>query len=441
MEPSPRSAVPAAAEEEAPACGALLRLAGTALAAGLLTGLVGTAFRAVLLEADHFRGVLVAWARQWPGIGWLIPVLIAAVLVALARWMVKRYAPVAGGSGVQHVEAVMRGEAEPAPAAVLPVKFVGGALAIGSGLALGREGPTVQMGATIGAALGQRGAPADVRTLQSAAAGAGLAVAFNAPFGGAVFVFEELSRHFTLRLMVATLTACAGGVLVLRVLLGDPVEFAIGGLYDAPFWAFGLYLAFGATLGVLGAAYNHATLRGLDLFARFPAVPVEARAAAIGALVGLVAWFEPAVVGGGETLVQDVLSGQFTWLGLALIFAVRWVLGPLSYAAGTPGGLFSPLLLVGAAFGALFGGVAHALLPALVPQPMMFAVAGMASFFTAVVRAPLTGLILVVEMTATTAAIVPMLAACAGALIVPALLGSPPIYDTLRERMLRANRS
>jgi CIC family chloride channel protein len=426
-------------DEAPPAGGALLRLAAVALVGGLLTGLVGTAFRVVLLQAEQWRGALVAWASQWPALGWLFPVLSAAVLVALARWLVQRYAPMAGGSGVQHVEAVMRGEAEPAPAAVLPVKFIGGSLAIGSGLALGREGPTVQMGATIGAELARRAAPDDVRTMQSAAAGAGLAVAFNAPFGGAVFVFEELSRRFTLRLMVATLTACAGAVLVLRVLLGDPVEFSAAGLYEAPFLSFGLCIVFGALIGALGAAYNHATLRGLDLFARFPAVPVELRAAMIGAAVGLVAWFEPQVVGGGESLVQGVLDGQFTLLGLALIFAVRWVLGPLSYSAGTPGGLFSPLLLVGAAFGALFGGVAHLLVPSVVPQPAMFAVAGMAAFFTAVVRAPLTGLILVVEMTATTAVIVPMLAACAGALIVPALLRSPPIYDTLRERMLRAS--
>lgn len=394
----------------------------------------------VLTQGDGARDSAIAWARQWPTAGWLVPVLGAAAMVAAARWLVRRYAPVAGGSGVQHVEAVMRGEAEPAPAAVLPVKFVGGALAISSGLALGREGPTVQMGATIGSVLARKFSlpDPDVRAVQSAAAGAGLAVAFNAPFGGAVFVFEELSRHFTLRLAVATLAACAGAVHVVRLLLGDPVEFAAGNLAGVPFWSFAVFFAFGAALGLLGAAYNRATILGLDLFARFTAVPVELRAACVGAAVGLVAWFEPRLVGGGEQDLQDLLNGQFSLFGLAVIFAVRWVLGPLSYSAGTPGGLFAPLLFVGAAFGGLFGGAAHALLPALAPEPVAFAIVGMAAFFTAVVRAPFTGMILIVEMTATTALMVPLLAACAGAMLVPALLGSPPIYDTLRARMLRA---
>ena len=170
-----------------------MRLALVAVASGLLTGVVGAGFRLSLLQAESLRAALLGWARQWPAVGWVIPVTIAAVLVAVAAWLVQRFAPLAAGSGVQHVEAVMRGEAGPAPIAVLPVKFVGGVLAIGSGLVLGREGPTVQMGATIGARLAQRGAldDASVRIVQGAAAGAGLAVAFNTPLGGIAFVFEE----------------------------------------------------------------------------------------------------------------------------------------------------------------------------------------------------------------------------------------------------------
>ena len=418
----------------------LVLLACVALASGLLAGLVGAAFRITLAHGDNTRDAVIAWARQWPAFGWLVPVLGAAAMVAAARWLVRRYAPLASGSGVQQVEAVMDGAATPAPVAVVPVKFIGGALAISSGLALGREGPTVQMAATIGSTLARKFAlaDADVRVVQSAAAGAGLAVAFNAPFGGAVFVFEELARKFTPRLAVATLAACAGAVHILRLVLGDPIEFVTGNLREVPFWSFLVYLAFGAVLGVLGVAYNRATIYGLDLFARFTTVPVELRAALVGAAVGLVAWFEPRMVGGGEQSLQQLLNGQFTFFGLALIFAVRWVLGPLSYSVGTPGGLFSPLLFIGAAFGGLFGGVAHALLPTLTHEPVAFAVVGMAAFFTAVVRAPLTGMILIVELTATTALMVPLLAACVGAVLVPALLGNPPIYDTLRARMARA---
>jgi CIC family chloride channel protein len=121
-------------------------------------------------------------------------------------------------------------------------------------------------------------------------------------------------------------------------------------------------------------------------------------------------------------------------LTLALIFLARWLIGPWSYAAGTPGGLFAPLLVVGSAFGALYGGIVHEFDPALAPQPLSFALVGMCAFFTAVVRAPLTGITLVVEMTATTTLLVPMLAACFASAAVATLVRSEPIYDTLRTR-------
>ena len=403
--------------------------------AGTLAGLVGGAFRFVLEAADAARDTFLGWSHQWAGFGWLWPVLGAALCAAAARALV-RLAPIASGSGVQHVEAVMREEEAPAPFRVLPVKFIGGTLAIGSGLALGREGPTVQMGSTIGVAIGRllRMRIEDVRTLQAATAGAGLGVAFNAPIGGALFVFEEVARRFELRLTLATLMACAVAIGVARVMLGDHPAFRVTTLSPPPFSSIVPYLLLGALFGLLGAAYNRITVWGLDLFDRLPTWPVEARAAVVGAVVGLVAWFEPTLVGGGDALNQDVLDGEVPLITLAVIFAARWLIGPWSYSAGTPGGLFAPLLVVGSAFGALFGGIMHELAPALAPQPLAFALVGMSAFFTAVVRAPFTGITLVVEMTATTTLLVPMLAACFAAAAVATLVRSEPIYDTLRTR-------
>ncbi len=432
----------------------LFVLALIALISGALVGLVGAAFCLALRQADQSRDVVIGWARQWPEFGWLIPVVAASGLVMVARWLVQRFAPLASGSGVQHVEAVMQGEAEPAAGMVLPVKFIGGTLAIGSGLALGREGPTVQMGAVIGALVGKSFSAirADVQVLQSAAAGAGLAVAFNAPMGGVAFVFEELSRHFEARLMIATLAACGAAMVVARALLGDPPEFRLDALPTPTPASLIFYLILGALLGILGTAYNRAVIRWLNLFNRFERIPILLRAAGVGGVVGLVAWFEPRWTGGGERIVQGVLDGQFTLMGLSGLFAARWLLGTFSYSAGAPGGLFSPLLLVGATFGALLGGtlgellsetvsgcfgeVLGPLLPGLIPSTPALAVVGMAAFFTAVVRAPLTGLILIMEMTASTTLLLPILAACLSASIVPPLLGSAPIYDTLRQRML-----
>ena len=419
-------------------CGhALGRLAAVAAASGLLTGVVGAAFRLSLEQADSLRDALVQWAHQWPEIGWVVPVTIAAVLVATARWLVQRFAPLAAGSGVQHVEAVMRGEAEAAPLAVLPVKFVGGVLAIGSGLALGREGPTVQMGATIGGWLTRRCALDDpaVRVVQSAAAGAGLAVAFNTPLGGIAFVFEELARRFSTEIMVATLAACVTAVVAAHAILGDTFDFVVVPPPEPTRAIIGACLLLGGLLGLLGAAYNRTILLALDRFAAFPQVPAPLRAAAVGGAVGLVAWFEPRLVGGGDPLIQAVLDAPLSLSTLAVILVARWLLGPLSFAAGTPGGLFAPLLVIGAVVGALFAQLADSAVPALALSPTMGAIVGMAAFFTAVVRAPFTGALLVLGMTGTLTPLLPVLAACVGATIVPFALGSAPIYDTLRERM------
>jgi CIC family chloride channel protein len=123
---------------------------------------------------------------------WLAPVALGLVGAALARFLVVRYAPIAEGSGVQRVEAVLAGEVEPVPYAVVPVKFFGGVIAIGSGLALGREGPTVQMGAALSRFISRllTEDDQDNKVIGAAGAGAWLAVAFNAPVGGSIFVFE-----------------------------------------------------------------------------------------------------------------------------------------------------------------------------------------------------------------------------------------------------------
>jgi CIC family chloride channel protein len=174
----------------------------------------------------------------------------------------------------------------------------------------------------------------------------------------------------------------------------------------------------------------------LALSDRLARIPSLARAAAIGGLIGWVAWFRPDLVGGGDGIAQGILAGGLPLHQLAVVFLARFLIGPVSYAAGTPGGLFAPLLAVGAAAGALFAGGVGVLLPGIDASPAGFAVVGMAALFTAVVRAPVTGIVLVLEMTGRSDLGLGMIAASAAALLVTAGLGSAPIYDSLRQRML-----
>jgi CIC family chloride channel protein len=419
----------------------LVTLGLLSLVAGGAAGLVTALFRLALDHADSFRDALIAWAHGWQFAGFLLVVATCAAAVAAAAWLVRRYSPYASGSGIPHVEAVLKGDLGQVPYRLIWVKFFGGLLAIGSGLALGREGPSVQMGASLANLLGEafRRNANDCKALLAAGAGAGLATAFNAPIGGAVFVLEELTRKFDTRITIATLGASAGAIAVARVLLGDTPDFHVERMPYPSFGTLPIYLALGIISGCLGVAYNRAILGLLAVVERLRGWPVEARAAVVGAVVGLLAWLVPGLVGGGDAITQRALSGAETVASVSAIFLVRFALGPLSYAAGTPGGLFAPILVLGAQSGFLFANFSYPWFPAITPSSTALAVVGMAAFFTAVVRAPLTGIILVIEMTASFTLFLPMLGACFAAMLVPTVFRNAPIYDSLRERMLERN--
>jgi chloride channel protein, CIC family len=420
----------------------VIRISTASILAGIFIGLVGGAFRYLLIAADDWRNLLIAWAHRWPYIGWVAPVALGLVGAAAARILVVRFAPAAEGSGIQRVEAVFNGEVEPAPSSVVPVKFFGGLIAMGSGLALGREGPTVQMGATLSWLISRplikrdQKRDEDMRIVAAAGAGAGLAVAFNAPIGGSIFVFEELTSSFTPWLMVATLATALVAVWIMRLMLGNALDFSVRQVSLTQIWGIGPFLALGALLGAVGAVYNAATVGLLRFADGLPSLSSTNRAAIIGATVGLVAWFAPAAVGGGETLTQAILAGHYAVGGLLMIFLVRVLLGPWSYAAGTPGGIFAPLLVLGASSGALFAGVLNHFVPHPGVSPIALAIVGMAAVFSASVRAPLTGIVLTVEMTGRGDLTLALLGASLMAILVSMLLKSEPIYETLKRRML-----
>ncbi len=435
MERKPRAAV-----ERADGESSLLALGLLAPVVGALAGLVGALFRLALEQADRWRAALIAWAHGGSLGGFVLVVTSCAAAAAVAAWLVRRYSPYASGSGIPQVEAVLTEDLPPAPFALIPVKFVGGLLAIGAGLALGREGPSVQMGGSLGNLVGKafrRDWP-DCRVLLAAGAGAGLATAFNAPIAGAVFVLEELVGRFEPRIAITALGASAVAIWVARLFLGDAPDFQVDPLAYAGAEALALYFALGAAAGLLALVYNRTMLGTLAAADRLGRWPVEARAGLIGAAVGILAWFAPGLVGGGDPITQRALAGTGTLALLPLVLLLRLGLGAVSYAAGTPGGLFAPMLVLGAQLGLIFGGLCRLVFPGLDVQPVAFAVVAMAAFFTGVVRAPLTGIVLVIEMTVSFPMLLPMLGACFVAMAVPTLLGDAPIYESLRRRTLRS---
>jgi chloride channel protein, CIC family len=414
-----------------------------AVLVGLLAGILSVAFGWALAGGDLARNRLIAWAHRHPAWGWLLPILWGAVGAGLAVYLVSKVAPETAGSGIPHLKAVLYRLRSLPWQRILPVKFGGGVLAIGGGLTLGREGPTVQMGGAVGAAVAEwlKVTPRERQTLIAAGAGAGLAAAFNAPLAGLAFVLEEVQRDFTPLVFGASFIAAVTADVVTRSLMGQLPVFHVATYPVTPLVTLPAFLALGLVTGLLGVAFNRGLVGALEGFSRargwlsrLGGWPAALAGAFVGAVVGLIGWFVPDALSGGYTLVDAVLRGQ---VALALIppwFLLRFGLTMASYGCGAPGGIFAPLLVLGALLGLAVGEVTQLVMPEAITNPEAFAVVGMGAYFAAIVRAPLTGIVLIVEMTNSYEQMLPLLVACFSAYAVADALGDLPIYEALLER-------
>jgi CIC family chloride channel protein len=417
----------------------LLWLSLLALIIGAYAGFVGGLFRFAIEHSAHLHAAIVTYAQTAGIWGILLVMGVFGAATALAGYLVRAYSPYASGSGIPHVESALRRELPQPPLSLVPIKFVGGLLAIWSGLALGREGPSVQMGATMAHHIGRIFGFSwpDCRALAASGAGAGLAAAFNSPIAGAVFVLEELVGRFELKMAIAALGASLAAISVSHLILPNVPVFDVAPIADPIPEVKPLCLILGLIAGFAGIAYNKILLGAMATLGH---TKVEIRAGLTGAALGVLALYAPALIGDGEANAQVALAGTGTIGALSLIFLARFAVSIFSYAAGTPGGIFAPLLGLGAQLGLVFGLLCVMLFPDLDIEPRSFAIAGMAALFTAVVRAPVTGIVLVTEMTGNVTMLLPTLGACFIAMLVPSILRNPPIYDSLREASLKVQK-
>lgn len=408
-----------------------------ALLVGLIAGLTAVLFRVAIEAADRARGALLVACHGLGATAIAIPVVACAAGAAAAVWIVRRVAPEAAGSGIPHLKAVLHHLRSLRWARVLLAKFASGVLGMGAGLVVGREGPTVQMGGAVGEMTSRwlRARPRERQSLIAAGAGAGLSAAFNAPLAGVMFVMEELRRDFAPGTLTAAFVASVTADVVSRYALGQHPVFHVAAPPVLDLSSLPVVAVLGILSGLVGVLFNRALLGTLHVTDRFRSRPLR-YAAAVGALVGLVAWFLPNLVGSGGPIAEETLAGNLAGGVLLPFLLLRFVLTMGSYATGTAGGIFAPLLVLGALGGLLVGRGGALVLPAVVPHPAAFAILGMAALFTAIVRAPLTAIVLVLEMTGGYTLMLPLLVACFVAHLTADLLADRPIYEALLAREL-----
>jgi CIC family chloride channel protein len=413
------------------------RLFPHAIVVGLATGALAVLFRIALERVEELRSQLID-TLTGPSAP-LILIGAATALVGVAILLVLRFCPEAAGSGIPHLRLTLREDRHLRWRRILPAKFLSGLTAIAGGLALGREGPTIQMGAALGAAWGDTwlGRGAERRSLLVTGASAGLAAAFNAPMAGILFAIEELRINIPDAALFATMIACICSDLLARAILGQNAVLTVT-LVDGPppLESLPFFVVLGVVAGGLAWAFNHSLVWAVRKLAFTSIQANVAKVVGAGVVLGTLGWLYPQLLGGGLPLTNVALAGQASLAWLAAMFAARFALSVASYGVGTAGGIFAPLLVLGGLLGLLLGELTQRYFPAAVPEPAAFAVVGMAAVFASVVRCPLTGIVLIIEMTDCYELILPLMFASFTASIVADELFAPPVYDALLENQL-----
>lgn len=378
----------------------------------------------------------------------LLVLLAGGVLTGISFVLVNRLAPEAKGSGIQEIEGVLAGVRAMRWRRVIPIKYFGGIAAIGSGMVLGREGPSVQMGGAVGQMihdLFRRNNKTEADMLIAAGSAAGLAAAFNAPLAAVMFVLEEMRGEFNYN-RVSVKSVIIGAIVstvVYRLLRGQGVMIPMPTFTSFPLASLVLFFLLGGLLGLAGLLFNHLVLRFLDVFDRLTDNKWH-RCLAIGLVLGVL--FSalnvaaPIFSGDGVDFIPSLATGDLGAPVLFALFFARLLVTLICFCSGAPGGFFAPALTLGTLLGSAFGVVCVTLFPAMGLESGMFAIAGMGGLFAAAVRAPVTGLLLVVELTGNYSLILPLMFTALGASLVAQVLGGQPIYSLLLQRTLDKSR-
>ncbi|WP_094664133.1 ClC family H(+)/Cl(-) exchange transporter [Bifidobacterium tissieri] len=423
------------------------RIAAKGIISGFFVGLLVVLYRLGISYGTQFATATYAWLRDNPL--WIAVWAMAAVAAGLfVAWLI-RWEPMASGSGIPQTEGVATRGMRMRPWSILVVRYAGGLLCGLFGLSMGREGPSVQIGAATSQATGGRLAHGQVdrNALITSGAAAGLSAAFCAPLSGAMFALEEIHRSFSPTILLTAMSASLTSDFVAKYCFGLRPVLNFATIRQLPLAQYWWLVPLGIATGVVGVLTNRLLLGLQTLMSHVPAMARPIISLAVALPCGMLL---PLTLGGGENLIAFVEQGG---AGIGLLFAlliVKMLFTATSFASGAPGGIFMPILAVGAITGGLvatLGGSLSSLIDgqngfgeltarlAIDPQYMaVFAAIGMAGTLAAATKAPITSILLIVEMSGNITHMLPVAACVLIALFVADLCNTKPIYEVLLDR-------
>ncbi|QIV93857.1 H(+)/Cl(-) exchange transporter ClcA [Allofrancisella frigidaquae] len=410
---------------------------------GIIIGLVATSFELLLNLIANFKKMLFGYCGANIYLQIAVSIVITTAMVILSLYLIRKFATEAGGSGIQEVEGALKG-CRKLRKRVAPVKFLSGLLSLGSGLSVGKEGPSIHIAAAIAQVfvdkfkLTQKYANAVV----SAGAGAGLAAAFNTPLSGIIFVIEEMNRkfRFSVSAIKCVLIACIASIIVSRSIVGNPPAIRIETFSSVPQDTLWLFMILGIFFGYFGLLFNKILIKVADFFSGGSRKRYWTLVICVCVIFGAGVVISPNAVGGGYIVIADALDYNLPVKILLLLFALRFIGVIFSYGTGITGGIFAPMIALGTIFGLAYGMSVNTFFPQYNIDAGVFAVAGMSALFTATVGAPLTGIVLVIEMTWNYQLLLPLMITCFSASMLTYIHHQKPIYDTLLRRTISTER-
>lgn len=398
---------------------------------GIFAGLISVLYRFILASLEKYRYIFFDGSTRA-----ILAILIVFPIFAIIITKLLKWAPLSGGSGIPQIRGEVIGRFDMDENKTIVSKLVGGSLGAFAGLSLGREGPSIQLGGSIGKVMGKllKRDEVEMSFMVTAGASAGLAAAFNAPISGTLFALEEVHKSFSRFILVPCIIASVIANYVSYTIMGFEPSLSFRFVHYLPLNKIYIGIIIGIFSGIVGVIFNKGLVGSQKLYKKLDSLFVRILIAlGISAILG---YTIKEVLGGGHGVLEEIAKSRLPLMFLVQILVFKLIFTWTSYGSGAQGGIFLPVLVIGGVTGA----IVYYIFKGQVPEEFYvnFVILGMCGVLTSVVRAPIMSILLVSEMTGSFAHLIFLTTAAMVSFLVAELMENPPIYESLYEGIVKS---